>query len=250
MAEDNPTNQKLVLLLLEGRGHRVTMVNDGRQAVSKATERVYDLILMDVQMPEMGGFEATAAIRRHERDGRRAHADRRDDGARDGRGSRAVPGRGHGRLRVEADQGGGAAGHDRSDRRARAPARSPDRPKRPAAPARASGTPPPRRHGGNRRRERVRAAHRPRGAARQRRRQRARCCGRSSASSWPTRRSRSRPSTPRSARVMLRRSPHQRTRSKGLRACFRKREPTTRRGRSSRRRARGISRGRGRLLKT
>src|SRR5215218_5298958 len=68
VAEDNPTNQKLVLLLLEGRGHRVTVVNDGRQAVSKATERVYDLILMDVQMPEMGGFEATAAIRRHERD--------------------------------------------------------------------------------------------------------------------------------------------------------------------------------------
>jgi len=67
VAEDNPTNQKLVLLLLEGRGHRVTMVNDGRQAVSKATERVYDLILMDVQMPEMGGFEATDAIRRHER---------------------------------------------------------------------------------------------------------------------------------------------------------------------------------------
>ncbi len=67
VAEDNPTNQKLVILLLEGRGHRVTTVSDGRQAVAKATGSAFDVILMDVQMPEMGGFEATAAIRRHER---------------------------------------------------------------------------------------------------------------------------------------------------------------------------------------
>ncbi|HZA36203.1 MAG TPA: response regulator [Vicinamibacterales bacterium] len=68
VAEDNPTNQKLVILLLEGRGHRVTTVNNGRQAVAKAMEHAYDVILMDVQMPEMGGFEATDAIRRHERE--------------------------------------------------------------------------------------------------------------------------------------------------------------------------------------
>jgi PAS domain S-box-containing protein len=68
VAEDNPTNRKLVLLLLEGRGHQVTTVNDGRQAVAKAIDGAYDVILMDVQMPEMGGFEATAAIRRHERE--------------------------------------------------------------------------------------------------------------------------------------------------------------------------------------
>ena len=68
VAEDNPTNQKLVMLLLQERGHRVTMVSDGRQAVAKAMEGAYDVILMDVQMPEMSGFEATAAIRRHERD--------------------------------------------------------------------------------------------------------------------------------------------------------------------------------------
>ena len=117
VAEDNPTNQKLVILLLEGRGHRVTTVNNGRQAVAKAIERAYDVILMDVQMPEMGGFEATDAIRRHERDGRRAHPNRRDDGARHGRRSRTVPRLGHGRLRLEAAQGRRTARHGGPRRR-------------------------------------------------------------------------------------------------------------------------------------
>jgi two-component system, sensor histidine kinase and response regulator len=65
-AEDNPTNQKLVVLLLEQRGHRVTTVSTGREAVAKAAEGPFDVILMDVQMPDMDGFEATAAIRRRE----------------------------------------------------------------------------------------------------------------------------------------------------------------------------------------
>ena len=173
VAEDNPTNQKLVLLLLEGRGHRVTMVNDGRQAVSKATERVYDLILMDVQMPEMGGFEATAAIRRHERDAgghtpivaMTAHAMAGDRERCLAAGMDAYVSK---PLRAEE-----LLGHDRSDRRARAageepgPDRSASRRRRaPAARRPATGT------AGNRRRERFRAAHRPRRAARQRRRQR------------------------------------------------------------------------------
>jgi two-component system, sensor histidine kinase and response regulator len=68
VAEDNPTNQKLVVLLLEGRGHHVTTVSDGRQAVEKAAAETFDIILMDVQMPEMSGFEATEAIRAHERE--------------------------------------------------------------------------------------------------------------------------------------------------------------------------------------
>jgi two-component system, sensor histidine kinase and response regulator len=68
VAEDNPTNQKLVVMLLEARGHHVTLVSDGRQAVAEAAAHPYDIILMDVQMPEMGGFEATAAIRKHEDD--------------------------------------------------------------------------------------------------------------------------------------------------------------------------------------
>ena len=66
VAEDNPTNQKLVVLLLEQHGHRVTTVTTGREAVAKAGEGPFDVILMDVQMPDMDGFQATAAIRRRE----------------------------------------------------------------------------------------------------------------------------------------------------------------------------------------
>jgi CheY-like chemotaxis protein len=68
VAEDNLTNQKLVRLLLEQEGHEVTVVPNGRAAVSSSAARRFDVILMDVQMPEMDGFEATAAIRQRERD--------------------------------------------------------------------------------------------------------------------------------------------------------------------------------------
>jgi len=67
VAEDNLTNQKLVTFLLEQERHRVTMVSNGADAVVKSADGPFDLILMDVQMPEMDGFEATAAIRRRER---------------------------------------------------------------------------------------------------------------------------------------------------------------------------------------
>jgi PAS domain S-box-containing protein len=67
VAEDNPTNQTLVAALLEQRGHQVSIVNNGRLAVERAVQQPFDVILMDVQMPEMGGLEATAAIRAAER---------------------------------------------------------------------------------------------------------------------------------------------------------------------------------------
>jgi two-component system sensor histidine kinase/response regulator len=67
VAEDNLTNQKLIETLLKEKGHDVSMVVDGRQAVDRATREAFDLVLMDVQMPELGGCEATTVIREHER---------------------------------------------------------------------------------------------------------------------------------------------------------------------------------------
>jgi signal transduction histidine kinase/DNA-binding response OmpR family regulator len=66
VAEDNAVNQRLVRRLLEKQGHRVAVAANGREALALAQEHRFDLILMDVQMPEMGGFEATAAIRERE----------------------------------------------------------------------------------------------------------------------------------------------------------------------------------------
>jgi len=70
LAEDNPANQKLATYILEDRGHRVEIADDGHAAVCSAEGNDYDVILMDVQMPRMSGLEAAAAIRRRE-DGKR-----------------------------------------------------------------------------------------------------------------------------------------------------------------------------------
>ncbi len=66
LAEDHPINQRVATRLLEDRGHRVTVVGDGRAAVATTLADRFDLVLMDVQMPEMDGFEALAAIRGRE----------------------------------------------------------------------------------------------------------------------------------------------------------------------------------------
>jgi signal transduction histidine kinase/DNA-binding response OmpR family regulator len=66
LAEDHPINQKVAARMLEDQGHKVTVVGDGRKAVEATAAQRFDVVLMDVQMPEMDGFEATAAIRARE----------------------------------------------------------------------------------------------------------------------------------------------------------------------------------------
>jgi PAS domain S-box-containing protein len=67
VAEDNPVNQELVLHLLERRGHSVIVAENGKQAMVALAKHKFDLVLMDVQMPEMGGIEATEEIRLREK---------------------------------------------------------------------------------------------------------------------------------------------------------------------------------------
>ncbi|MGH9510272.1 MAG: response regulator, partial [Terriglobales bacterium] len=67
VAEDNPVNQKLAMRLLEKRGHKVEVAGNGREALETLGKKPFDLVLMDLQMPEMGGLEATARIREKER---------------------------------------------------------------------------------------------------------------------------------------------------------------------------------------
>ena len=67
LAEDNAVNQRLAVRLLEKRGHHVVVVGNGREALEALEKGSFDLVFMDVQMPEMDGLEATAAIRDKEK---------------------------------------------------------------------------------------------------------------------------------------------------------------------------------------
>jgi len=67
LAEDNATNRRVVCRLLEKRGHEVVAVSDGGQALAALAGERFDVVLMDVQMPRMDGFEATQAVRARER---------------------------------------------------------------------------------------------------------------------------------------------------------------------------------------
>jgi CheY-like chemotaxis protein len=67
VAEDNAVNQRLAVRMLEKRGHRVTVAGNGREALAALERDTFDLVFMDVQMPEMDGFQATSIIREREK---------------------------------------------------------------------------------------------------------------------------------------------------------------------------------------
>jgi CheY-like chemotaxis protein len=67
VAEDNAVNQRLIVRLLEKRGHRVVLAQNGREALEALEKQPFDIVLMDLQMPEMDGFEATQLIREKEK---------------------------------------------------------------------------------------------------------------------------------------------------------------------------------------
>jgi signal transduction histidine kinase/DNA-binding response OmpR family regulator len=69
LAEDNAVNRKLAVRLLEKRGHRVTVAGNGLEALEALKRDSFDLVFMDVQMPDMDGLEATTALRRNEKGG-------------------------------------------------------------------------------------------------------------------------------------------------------------------------------------
>jgi PAS domain S-box-containing protein len=70
LVEDNPVNQQLAIRLLEKWGHAVTLARNGQEALDLLEQRAFDVALMDMQMPVMGGIEATQQIRRRENDRR------------------------------------------------------------------------------------------------------------------------------------------------------------------------------------
>ena len=79
LVEDNVVNQTLAVRLLEKRGYTVTVTGNGREALGALAKEEFELVLMDVQMPEMDGFEATGGDSGKRKKERAAHPDRGDD---------------------------------------------------------------------------------------------------------------------------------------------------------------------------
>jgi len=90
LVEDNAVNRALAQRLLQKRDFTVSIATDGKQAISATQKEEFDLILMDIQMPEMDGFEATAEIRKREKLTGRRNPHHRPHGARPERRSRTL----------------------------------------------------------------------------------------------------------------------------------------------------------------
>ena len=110
VAEDSEVNRMLMLRQLERLGIAADVVDNGREAIRAAADRDYPLILMDLRMPEVDGFDATRAIRA----GGRTRADRRGHRQRGAGRPRGLPGGGHGRPPRQAGDARVAAPGDRA----------------------------------------------------------------------------------------------------------------------------------------
>ncbi len=104
VVEDNPVNRKLAVRMLERMGHTATVAGNGLEALETLERLTFDLVLMDVQMPQMDGLEATRGPADQGACERETHPGDRHDRVCDERGQREMPGRGHGRICFQANQ--------------------------------------------------------------------------------------------------------------------------------------------------